>query len=291
MNCRKFESLLELYLAGKLSKDSVQECRVHLNCCAACRELLNLASHEPLQIDPSRSEELIQAVLEKTSGRNCGQVLELLPDRVDGSMAREFADLVDRHLENCCSCQKLFQTMKELKEVLPTFSQMDPGSTFTRECMQAIGKLQIQPPQPGFSSGRIWHWLLVRPRLAWQSAYVLTLLLFIFIKVFAIIPGLPFEEAAGDLHARSARFGASMATTLKENSGGCIAELANQQDRWANVASRGKEGLYSSILLITDKTKEFSRSVSSRIIRLPHSTWNGIADKWEKIRPKYKSAT
>ena len=291
MNCRKFESLLELYLAGKLSKDSIQECRVHLNGCAACRELLNLASQEPLQVDPSRSEELIQAVLEKTSGKNCGQVLELLPDLVDGSMAKDFADLVDRHLENCGSCQKLFQTMKELREVLPTFSQMDPGNTFTRECMQAIGKMQTQPPQPRFSSGKIWHWLLVRPRLVWQSAYVLTLLLFILIKVFAVIPELPFEGAAGDLHARSARFGVSMASTLKENSGGWIAALTDQQDRWANATSRGKEELYSSILLMTDKTKEFSRSASSMIIRLPHSTWNGIADKWEKIRPKYKSAT
>jgi predicted anti-sigma-YlaC factor YlaD len=291
MNCRKFESQLELYLAEKLSYDSVQECRIHLNSCAACRELLDLASKAPLKIDPAGSEELIRAVLEKTSGKNCDKVLELLPDRVDGSMAKDSADLVDRHLENCGSCQNLFRTMKELKEVLPSFSQMDPGSAFTRECMQAIGRLQNRPPQPGFSSGGIWHWLLVRPRLAWQSAYVLTLLFFIFIKVFAIIPGLNFAEAADDLHSRSARFGVSMASTLKVNSGGWTAALTDQQDRWANAASRGKEELLSSILLMTDKTREFSQSASSIIIRLPHSTWNGIADKWEKIRPKYRSAT
>ena len=109
MNCRKFESQLERFLAENLSLASMQECRMHLESCETCRELLDLVTQEHIQIEPVRTEELVQAVLKKTSGKNCGLVHEMLPEHVDDKLEIASRSLIKLHMENCYSCQQIYQ--------------------------------------------------------------------------------------------------------------------------------------------------------------------------------------
>ena len=290
MDCRKFELQLESFLADKLPQASRQECRIHLESCASCRELLELAAQEPIQIGPARTEEFVQAILEKTSGRSCGQAHELLPDCVDGVLAAASGELIGQHLENCRSCQQIHQTLKDLKEVLPGLAQMDPGSSFTSECMDSLRRLQNQPAPSKVWSGRIWSRLLSRPRMAWESAYVLTLLFFVLIKLFAFIPGLSQIEAISALHSKSIRVSVSTAGNIKEHLSEWSMSLTDRQDRWETASSKSKEEIFSTIKLMSDKTRQYSRSTSNAVIRLPRSIWNEIGNQVEKILPKDGSA-
>lgn len=291
MNCRKFESQLELFLAEKLTSASMQECRAHLESCPTCRELLDLATQKPIQIEPTETEKLVQAVLEKTSGKNCGHSHELLPDYVDGILATSSRELIEQHLENCHSCQRIHQTMKELKEVLPGLAQIDPGSAFTWECMQAFRQVQTQHSQSWIWLRRIWGRLLTRPRIAWESAYILTLLFFVLLKLGTFFPGLPQVEAISTLQTKSAQIGVSITDIIKKNIYESGLSLTDMQDRWVKASSKGKEEFISTIALVTDKTKEYSRSTSNAVIRLPYSIWNAVENKAEKILPKEKTAT
>jgi anti-sigma factor RsiW len=291
MDCRKFELQLESFLTDKLPPASRQECRTHLESCASCRELLELAAQEPIQMGPARTEELVQAVLEKTSGKSCIQAHELLPDYVDGVLAAASGELVRRHLENCRSCQQIHQTLKDLKEVLPVLAQMDPGSSFTWKCMHSLRQAQNKRSQPWIWPGRIWGRLLARPRLAWESAYILTLLLFVFLRLSTFVPGLSPAAAISTLQTKSAQMGVSIADTFKKSINEWSLSVADRQDRWAKSSSMRKEEVFSTIVRVKDKTKQYSRSTSSAVIRFPHSIWNGIVGQVEKALPKDRSTT
>jgi hypothetical protein len=291
MDCRKFESRLERFLTERLPPASMQECRAHLKSCSACRKLMDLAKRKPVQIEPVRVEEFVQAVLEKTSGKSCSRAHELLPDYVDGALAAASRELIGQHLENCHSCQQICQALEELKEVLPGLAQMDPGSSFTGECMDSFRRLQNQPAQLWIWPGRIWGRLLARPRLAWESAYILTLLLFVVLKLGTFIPGSSPAAAISTLQTKSAQIGVSIADTFKKNINEWSLAVADRQYRWAKSSSKRKEEVFSTIVLVKDKTRQYSRSTSNAVIRLPHSIWNGIVGNAEKILPKDRATT
>ncbi len=291
MNCRKFESKMELFLTEKLPPPSMQECRMHLESCFACRELVHLAARKPIQFEPAKTEEFVQAVLEKTSGKSCRHSHELLPDYSDGALSTASGKLIEQHLENCHTCQQIHQTLKDLKEELPGLAQMDPGSSFTWECMHAFRQEQNQRPQSWIKPGRIWSRLLARPRLAWESAYVLTLLLFVFLKLGTFFPGLSQVEAISTLHTKSTQIGVSIADIIKKNMNGWGLFLTNRQDRWAKSSSKRKEELFSTIAQVTDRTKTYTRSTSNAVIQFPHSIWNGIIGQVEKVFPKDRNTT
>lgn len=291
MNCRKFESQMELFLAEKLPPASLQECRAHLESCPACRELLDLAEREPIQTASAETEEFVQAVLEKTSGKSCRRSHELLPDYVDGALPTALSELIEQHLKNCHSCRQIHQTLKDLMEELPALSQIDPGRSFTWECMHAYKQAQNRRPQSWIMPGRIWGRLLARPRFAWESAYVLTLLLFVFLKLGAFIPGFPQAEVMSALQTKSAQFGISITDTIKKNINEWGLSLTDRQDRWAKSSSKRKEEFFSTIASVTDKSMQYSRSTSNAVIQFPHSIWNGIVNQVEKAFPKDRNTT
>ena len=291
MDCRKFESQLELFLAEELPPALMLECRAHLESCPACRALMDLAKRELIQVEPARTEEFIQAVLEKTSGKGCAQAYELLPDYVDGVLATASRELIEQHLRNCHSCHQICRTMKELNELLPGLAQIDPGNSFTRECMHSFSQAQNQRAQLWIWPGRIWGRLFARPRLAWESAYVLTLLLFVLLKLGTFVPGLSPAATIGTLQTKSAQIGVFIADAFKKNINDWSLSVTDRRYRWAKSSSMRKEEVFSSIVLVKDKTKQYSRSTSNAVIQLPHSIWNGIAGKAEKILPKDRATT
>ena len=120
MNCRKFESQMELFLAEKLPLDSLRECREHIKSCNACRELLDLAEREPIQTAPAETEEFVQAVLEKTSGKSCRRSHELSPDYIDGALPAALSELIKHHLEMCKDCNEEYEALMRILEAMPS---------------------------------------------------------------------------------------------------------------------------------------------------------------------------
>jgi hypothetical protein len=287
MNCRKFESQLESFLTGRLPPGSMKECRAHLESCDTCRELLDLASLESAPSGPVRTEELLQAVLKKTSGQSCAHSHEWLADYVDGALAATSRKLMEQHLENCRSCRQICRIMGELKETLPGLAQIDPGDGFTLECMDSFRRLQNQR----FMARGIWERLLVRPRLAMESAYVLTLLLFVLIKLFAYVPEASRVEAVYALHANAAQVTVSVADTVRNHFNQWGQSLMHSQDRWLRASSISKREFISALSLITDKTRRYSRATSNAVMKFPNTIWNGLADQFERILPKDKPTT
>jgi hypothetical protein len=157
--------------------------------------------------------------------------------------------------------------------------------------MQAFSEAQNQWPQSWIKPGRIWGRLLTRPRLAWESAYALTLLLFVFLKLGTFFPGLSQAEAMSALQTKSAQVGVSIADTIKKSMNEWGLSLTDRKDRWARSSSKRKEEFISTVSSVTGKTKQYSRSTFNAVIRFPHSVWNGIMSKVEKIFPKERTAT
>ena len=286
MNCRKFESQLEWFLTRKLPPASMLQCRAHLESCSRCRELLDLASREPVPIEPAHTEDLVRTVLEKTSGQSCRRAHEWLADYVDGALAATPAELMERHLANCHSCRQIYRIMRELKEALPGLAHMDPGNGFTLECMHAFRRLPNRRSLSKSPAGRIWQRWLVRPRLAMESAYVLTLLLFVLIKLFAFIPGASRVEVVSDLQSKSIQVSVSMAGAIKEHLNEWRLSLTERRDQWAKASSKNEEEIFSTLRFMGNKTRQYSRSTANAVIELPRSIWNVIGTQVEKILPK-----
>lgn len=285
MNCRKFESQLEWFLAEKLSSDSMHECRVHLESCSECRELLDLAEREVIQAESPQEEELVQAVLKNTSGGSCSEAHELLPDYVDGVMTRASSGLVKQHLEYCSSCQQIQRTMKELKEELPGLVEIDPGSSFTSECIRAIRQMDNRAFFMRPRHNRFWYRWIARPRMAWEAAYAMTLLLFFSYKILAIISGWSSVDTVRLFPDKSAQVFVSAATIIQEDLTECRLLLANGQDRWQKSSSERKKELSATISGTADRTKQYWQSISNGAIQLRHSIWNGIVDKLNNDGP------
>lgn len=295
MNCRKFESKLEQFLTETLSPVSMQECRAHLESCSSCRELYFWAAKESVVVEPSLEEDLIQSVLKKTSGGSCGQAHELLPDFVDNELSPVQRELVDRHLEKCSSCQQICKTMEELAEELPCLAEIDPGKSFTAECLLTFQSFEnrFRPQKPMFNL--IWSRLLARPRFAWEAAYVLTLAFFIIFKTLAFIPGQSPAESNNNLQVIPAQAYVSVAGAIEEQYGKLRVSVNTSQTRWLEASLKGKTELFSAISWVSDKTGQYWRSASVVAVDLPRSIWNGVVSTFEgifqKTGPKPENST
>jgi hypothetical protein len=295
MNCRKFESKLERFLAETLSPASMQECRAHLKFCSACRELYFFAAKESVAVEPSLEEDLIQSVLKKTSGGSCGQVHELLPDYVYNELSPVQIELVDRHLEKCSSCQQIHKTMEELAEELPCLAEIDPGKSFTAECLLTFQSFEnrFRPQKPLFN--QMWSRLLARPRFTWEAAYVLTLAFFIIFKTLVFIPGQTPTESNNNLQVIPAQAYVSVAGAIEEQYVKFRVSVNASQNRWLEASLKGKTELLSAISWMSDKTGQYWQSASVVAVGFPRSIWNGVVSAFEgilkKIEPKPENST
>lgn len=289
MNCRKFESRLERFLAETLSPDSMQECKAHLEFCSSCRELFFLAAKEPVVVESSLEEDLIQSVLKKTSGGSCGQAHALLPDYVDKELSSAQRVLVDRHLEKCTSCQQIHRTMEELAEELSCLAEIDPGKSFTIECLLAFQLFENRSHPQKTWFRRVWSHFLVRPRFAWEAAYVLTLAFFIIFKILAFIPSSSPAESIGHLQATPAQAYVSATGIIEEQYDRFRISVNANQARWLEASLKSKNELYSTISWISDKTGAYWQSASVVAVDLPRSIWNGVVSTFGGIFPKKDS--
>lgn len=118
-------------------------------------------------------------VLARTSGPACPRARLLLGGTPDAPMPPVDRALVDAHLERCGACREFAAALPAVVEVLPSLAEADPGPGFTARVLAAT----VQAP-PGSTTApwrdrwlAWWETLAARPRIAWEAAYALTLVL------------------------------------------------------------------------------------------------------------------
>jgi anti-sigma factor RsiW len=175
-DCRFIEDSLEDVLAGRLTPDMQASLDKHLAKCATCRQLLEIVQGTTNLFSMDSCQELTQAILGQTSGLGCRRARIQLPDWVDQQLTAEDAELLQEHLRHCVACRALTEVLVELRTDLPKLAEIEPDSDFAMAVLAAtLGR--NQPVRPWLDSVQAW-WqkLFQRPRIAWEAAYLGTLL-------------------------------------------------------------------------------------------------------------------
>jgi len=187
MICDSFLERVDALLDGGLAGPEREETLGHLALCPDCRGLFAaLVAVGHTSEDPG----LADAILARTSGAACDSTRSQLCARVDGELDAFDADLVDRHLGRCAECASLARALERVREDLPTLAAIDPGPRFVDE---VLARTSLRPRRMplGARLATVLSRLLDRPRVAWEGAFVATLVLF--------APGLPPRSPLGDL--------------------------------------------------------------------------------------------
>lgn len=121
-------------------------------------------------LGPEASLDLTKAILAHTSGSPCQRLQTLACEYVDGELDQGQASLVRAHLEHCHACSALVTALTEMKRVLPTLAQVDPGPWFTQRILRAT--LHAPRRDSAFNLRAAWFKLLHRPRIALEIAYL-----------------------------------------------------------------------------------------------------------------------
>ena len=181
ISCRFIEDHLEEVLEGTLSPETLASVQSHRTGCASCQRLLDLLEGKCLPMEVDLPPEWPRVVLELTSGVPCKRVQSRLGSWVDRDLPTEESELFQQHVEHCPDCRPLSEILTELKTVLPAMAQVRPDSGFCASVLAAT------VDQPSWRSRAVkgWQRLLERPRIAWEAAYLGTLLV---LGVFSIFP-------------------------------------------------------------------------------------------------------
>jgi hypothetical protein len=123
---------------------------------------------EDARLTPGEEQELIGAILRRTSGGACSRAEELMPEyaadlevgAAGGSVAatggpvaagrshsRAEADdlaLLASHLEHCAPCRELARNLAVAAATLPSLAAFDPGPAFTAAVLQATSRAEVE---------------------------------------------------------------------------------------------------------------------------------------------------
>ena len=117
-------------------------------------------------------ENLIQGIMQRTSGSPCGRARDLICEQTDGALERVDAGLLTAHSEHCADCRSLAATMAWMRRPLQELAEIDPGPQFTTAVLRQTLSLGQRLGRRFRSFGIEWAELMRRPRIAWESAYV-----------------------------------------------------------------------------------------------------------------------
>ena len=178
MKCEDFENQADDFVAGHLPPSADAAAAAHAAGCAACGALvIAMRANFELLALPDETPDLTDAVLAVTSGPSCERAQSLLCDFVDGELDAVSSALVRDHREHCARCDALASTLAWLGDVLPDFTERAPDAEFTADVVQVTSALHVHrsPWRARLRDG--WRSLMLRPRLAWEVAYVGTLII------------------------------------------------------------------------------------------------------------------
>jgi predicted anti-sigma-YlaC factor YlaD len=179
MDCRELENRLEALLDGDLDERQRRRCVRHLEGCPSCRELA-----EPFAAAAPPPEDLVDAVLARTSGSVCGRAEGLLCGWLDGELTGTERRLVGAHLDSCDSCRALAAAMTRLAAELPLLAELRPDPGFVASVLAATLPVRVRLRRWWAA---VWPQWVRRPRFASEAAFVATIVL---VLIFAT-PGSP----------------------------------------------------------------------------------------------------
>ncbi len=180
MNCRDFEDRLEALLDGALDGHERRRCERHLAACGRCRELA-----EPLAAATAAPpEDLLGAILARTSGPACDSAEDRLCAWLDGELGGGGRELMAAHLKSCAGCRGLAAAMARLAADLPRLAELRPDPGFVAAVLAATLPVQVRLRRWWAATWPRW---LRRPRFASEAAFVATMVL---VLIFAT-PGTP----------------------------------------------------------------------------------------------------
>jgi len=190
--CENFENQADDFVAGRLPAAAHAAAAAHVAGCAACGALVIAmrASLEMLAL-PADAPDLTHAVLALTSGSACERAQSLLCDFVDGQLDGGSTTLLREHRAHCARCDALTSTLAWLRDMLPDCTERAPDAQFTADVVLATTALHVHRSPWRARVMDQWRALMLRPRLAWEVAYVGTLVL---VLLFGT-PGSPLRGA------------------------------------------------------------------------------------------------
>ena len=191
MTCRTFGERLDDLLEGRLSPADRRAADEHLRSCAGCRELKSLVAEASVPVTPPA--DLLGAVLARTSGSACGSARARLCDHIDRLLAPADDDLVRMHLDACGECAGLAARLARLAADLPPLAERDPGPRLVDEVLARTSRRPALPSRRAARFAAVWRRLAHRPRIAWEGAYVGSIIMVVLFGAanapFADVPG------------------------------------------------------------------------------------------------------
>ena len=188
MDCREFEALVDALAASDGEATESAAAAAHRDACPRCARLFALLSDSGTP--PARADEpFVASVLRRTVGSTCASAQQQLPDWSDGALDPQSARLVAQHLDHCTGCEELAGAVLALSRDLPELAEVSPDAAFLDE-VRARTHALTRPTYAGSRLHEVWRQLLRRPRLAWEFATAICLLL----SPFWALPSSPLRD-------------------------------------------------------------------------------------------------
>lgn len=214
MSCAPIQDLLFDYVDGSLDATGRERVRAHLESCTGCASLAeNLEQHEIVD------EDLMRAVMSRTAANGCEQSVGRLPGWIDGALESLDAELVASHVAHCDECASLAAVMRAMTTDLPQLAEVEVDARFVDDVMAATADrlpawadstlaafAEVEPDErfladvmaaTAYEKSPVMHWvarveawlaaMLQRPRIAWEGAYVMSVVLVLLVA----FPGSP----------------------------------------------------------------------------------------------------
>jgi anti-sigma factor RsiW len=199
--CRTLAERLDDLLEGRMTPDERRAALAHLASCAACAELGSLLERAAAPVLPP--DDLLGAVMRRTSGSACDSARARLCDHVDGLLAPVDEGLVRMHLDACPECSGLGAVLARLAAGLPSLAEREPGAALLPAVLARTTRRATLAERVARSVAAACVRIGRRPQIAWEGAYVGSIILLLLFGV----PSAPFagvpERALGLV--RSAR--------------------------------------------------------------------------------------
>ena len=256
VTCRTLAEGLDDLLEGRMTPDERRAALAHLESCAACGELRSLLADASAPIEPP--DDLVGAVMRRTSGSPCGGARARLCDHVDGLLGPVDAGLVRMHLDACAECAGLAAVLARTAVGLPSLAERDPGFTLVPAVLARTTLRETPGARVARGLADAWGRIARRPRIAWEGAFVGSIVLLLLFG----IPSAPFagvpERALGLV--RSAREALPADAARRQVPRIRTAVRATWQETKTEIHGR-------------------ARQVTTDIERRSSATWDGLKQK------------
>ena len=265
MNCREFEDRIDMLATGTGAGAETQALSRHAAVCGRCRRLLMAVRGLTEPLAPSLQNQLIRAVMDRTTGPACAGAQELLCDWLDHRADADSNELIALHLRHCPACSNLAATLIELGEVLPEWASIEPGPDFTAGVLRAT--VCVHPRRHSRRSAApalaaCWNRIILRPRFVWEAAYVGTLAVFLLL---------------GNPAIRTSTFALPQV----------VARNGDQVLQWTGAALSGRQMAAHQSL---SRLEERGKSLFGTVADLPRRTTASLRQKASTLIEEWKMA-